>query len=65
MRVDISVSLGSTVRKLFEDLEDVNYHSFLAGLIEWVEQRLPELAAKLNGWCNPAPMPTASIISVH
>jgi hypothetical protein len=47
------------VRKLFEDLEDVNYHSFLARLIELIEQRLPELAAKLNGWCKPATIPTS------
>ena len=40
------------VRKLFEDLEDVNYHSFLARLTELVEQRAPQLAAKLPGWCK-------------
>ena len=49
----------SHVRKLFEDLEDVNYHSFLARLIELIEQRLPELAGQLVGWCKtPAPNPT-------
>lgn len=45
------------VRKLFEDLEDVNYHSFLAKLTELVEQRAPELAARLTGWCKPATTP--------
>jgi len=53
------------IRKLFEDLEDVNYHSFLARLIELIEQRLPKLATKLNGWCNPASMPTSSVIPAH
>ena len=43
------------VRKLFEDLEDVNYHSFLAKLIELVEQRAPELAERLDGWCKTQP----------
>ncbi len=38
--------------RLFEDLEDVNYHSFLARLIELVEQRAPKLAAQLDGWCS-------------
>ena len=55
----------SQVRKLFEDLEDVNYHSFLTKLIELIEQRLPELALKLNDWCNPAPIPTSTITSAH
>jgi hypothetical protein len=41
------------VRKLFEDLEDVNYHSFLAELIELVEECLPQLARRLRGWCKP------------
>lgn len=49
----------SHVRKLLEDLEDVNYHSFLARLTELIEQRQPELAAKLNGWCKPAPNPAS------
>lgn len=49
----------SQVRKLLEDLEDVNYHSFLARLIELIEQRQPELAAKLSGWCKPAPNPAS------
>ena len=53
------------VRKLFEDLEDVNYHSFLAKLIDLVEQRLPTLAAKLNGWCKPAPIPTSTVTPAH
>lgn len=43
---------AAQVRKLFEDLEDVNYHSFLARLIELVEQRVPELANKLRDWCK-------------
>ena len=45
---------AATVRRLFEDLEDVNYHSFLARLIELVEQRRPKLAAGLSGWCRSA-----------
>ena len=40
------------VRKLFEDLEDVNYHSFLAKLIEVVEKRAPKLARALGDWCK-------------
>ena len=43
------------VRKLFEDLEDVNYHSFLAKLIELVEQRAQGLATRLDGWCKTQP----------
>ena len=50
------------VRKLFEDLEDVNYHSFLAKLIELIEQRLPALAARLDGWCKPTSHPTDSTL---
>lgn len=46
---------SAQVRKLFEDLEDVNYHSFLGKLIELVEQRAPELAARLEGWCKAQP----------
>ena len=53
------------VRKLFEDLEDVNYHSFLAKLIELIEQRLPELAVKLNDWCKPTPIPTSTVTPAH
>ena len=41
---------STVVRKLFEDLEDVNYHSFLAKLIELVEERAPELAGALRDW---------------
>lgn len=49
----------ANIRKLFEDLEDVNYHSFLGKLIELVEQKLPKLAAKLTDWCNSnQPIPT-------
>ena len=55
----------SHVRELIEDLEDVNYHSFLARLFELIEQQLPELAAKLDGWCKPASIPTSSITSAH
>jgi len=55
----------TNVRKLFEDLEDVNYHSFLARLIELVEQRLPEVAAKLDGWCKPASHPFNSPIPLN
>jgi len=51
---------ATQVRKLFEDLEDVNYHSFLARLIELIEQRLPDLAAQLNGWCKPISHPSNS-----
>ena len=43
---------STAVRKLFEDLEDVNYHSFLAKLIELVEERAPELAGELRDWCK-------------
>ena len=43
---------STAVRKLFEDLEDVNYHSFLAKLIELVEERAPELAGALSDWCK-------------
>lgn len=46
------------VRKLFEDLEDVNYHSFLGEMMKLIEQRLPPLAARLDGWCKPAPTPS-------
>lgn len=56
---------ATKVRKLFEDLEDVNYHSFLAKLTELIEQRLPQLAARLNGWCKPVPKPTSTITSAH
>lgn len=48
------------VRKLFSDLEDVNYHSFLARLIELVEQRALRLAAALPGWCAAASSKSAS-----
>ncbi len=47
----------ANVRKLFEDLEDVNYHSFLGKLIELIEQQLPDLAAQLTSWCKPALQP--------
>ena len=40
------------VRKLFEDLEDVNYHRFLAKLIELVKERAPDLAGELGDWCR-------------
>jgi len=40
------------VRKLFEDLEDVNYHSFLARLVELVGERAPKLAEALSDWCR-------------
>jgi len=43
------------VRKLCEDLEDVNYHSFLATLIELIEERTPELAVALSDWCKEVP----------
>ena len=43
---------STAVRKLLEDLEDVNYHSFLAKLIEFVEERAPELASELSDWCT-------------
>jgi len=46
------------IRKLFEDLEDVNYHSFLGKLIELVQQKLPKLAARLDDWCNPSSLPS-------
>ncbi len=39
------------IRQLMEDLEDVNYHSFLARLIELVKERAPELASALHDWC--------------
>ena len=42
----------TAIGKLFEDLEDVNYHSFLAKLIELVEERAPELACELSDWCK-------------
>ena len=44
--------MPTQVCKLFEDLEDVNYHSFLAKLIELVEERSPELAKALGDWCK-------------
>jgi hypothetical protein len=40
------------VRKLLEDLEDVNYHSFLARLIELIGERTPKLAEALSDWCQ-------------
>ena len=43
---------AAQVRKLFEDLEDVNYHSFLGKLIELVKERVPELATALADWCQ-------------
>ena len=43
---------ATQVRKLFEDLEDVNYHSFLAKLIELAKERAPELAIALADWCQ-------------
>lgn len=43
---------STAVRKLLEDLEDVNYHSFLAKLIELIEEHAPELAGKLSDWCK-------------
>ena len=46
------------VSKLLHDLEDVNYHSFLLQLIDLIEERLPELAARLTNWCRPAKTPT-------
>ncbi len=46
---------STAVRKLFEDLEDVNYHSFLTKLIELIEERTPELAATLSDWCKEVP----------
>ena len=48
----------ANVRKLFEDLEDVNYHSFLTKLIELIETHLPTLAARLSDWCKPVPKTT-------
>ena len=42
----------TAVRKLFEDLEDVNYHSFLARLIELIRERAPKLAEALGDWCQ-------------
>ena len=45
-------STATQVRKLFEDLGDVNYHSFLAKLIELVQERTPELATALADWCQ-------------
>jgi len=38
------------VRNLFEDLEDINYHSFLGKLMELVKERTPELATELSDW---------------
>jgi hypothetical protein len=43
---------ATQVRKLFEDLEDVNYHSFSGKLIELVKERTPELATVLADWCQ-------------
>ena len=43
---------ATQVRKLFENLEDVNYHSFLAKLIQLVELRGPKLARALGDWCK-------------
>jgi hypothetical protein len=51
------------VNKLFEDLEDVNYHSFLAKLAELIEQRAPELATRLAGWCKPPPSASRQLTS--
>lgn len=53
------------VRKLCEDLEDVNYHSFLARMTELIEAQLPQLAARLSGWCKPAPAPSPVHKSTH
>ncbi len=57
------------VNKLFEDLEDVNYHSFLARLIELVEQRAPKLAGQLGDWCKEGTHPhhtsTETVIHAH
>lgn len=55
----------ANVRRLLEDLEDVNYHSFLTRLIELIGERLPEHAARLPGWCKPATTPTSTITSAH
>ncbi|MBP7937924.1 MAG: hypothetical protein KA354_25085 [Phycisphaerae bacterium] len=46
---------SAQVNKLFEDLEDVNYHSFLGRLAELIEQRAPALAKRLDGWCKMPP----------
>ena len=43
---------AAQVSNLFEDLEDVNYHSFLGKLIELVKERAPELATALADWCQ-------------
>ena len=56
---------ASQVQKLFEDLEDVNYLSFLTRLIELIEERLPELAARLTDWCTPAHTPACPHTSAH
>ena len=40
------------VRRLFEDLEDVNYHSFLAELITQVKAMAPRMARTLPDWCR-------------
>ena len=53
------------VNKLFEDLEDVNYHSFLLQLIDLIEERLPELAARLTDWCKPATTPAPNPTSAQ
>ena len=46
---------ATQVNKLFEDLEDVNYHSFLAKLLELVEERAPNLAERLSDWRTVVP----------
>lgn len=45
----------TAARKLFEDLEDVNYHSFLAKLLELVEERAPTFARSVSAWCVEVP----------
>ena len=43
---------AAQIRRLFEDLEGVNYHSFLAKLVELVRERAPNLAEALSDWCH-------------
>jgi len=56
---------ATQIRKLFEDLEDVNYHGFLSKLIDLTEPRLPHLAVALADWYKPAPKPAHAPTSAH
>ncbi len=47
------------IRQLMEDLEDVNYHSFLDRLLKLIEEHAPQFGVVVSEWSGGTPNPSS------